>query len=432
MSDETDLSELEPLYRQAEERAKAAGLTTEREAGWDDEPWLVVNFPNGRTARAKRFSHDEVSGLLAEDFETIHFLGDFEAVIDIKTGEIEARVGTLNFRPAPIATPWNLPGAEIIQPAKGSDPDKPAPRFRAPRRWRLTVVNGDQVIELSPATERFSRIMTLVPGGARPTTLKLSGFATKSNDDAVKVLSRFGEAFLFDLDVRYGTGLGLMALRARLLARPQKRSSIKPTFPRSHYAAEPLALYNYARSANGVPLLEFLAYYQAVEYFFPVLSRADTVHRLQNALRDPLFDLDSEMAILRLIAIGETSSRSASERDQMRIAVRTSAEVVDLRDFIEGDKRYTDHFCSKNQAIKGVERIQVQSVQTDLRDQVADRMYSIRCRVVHSKQEGGDSGVDLLLPSSREARSLTPDVQLMRLIAQRLIVARAAPAAGGG
>jgi hypothetical protein len=102
-------------------------------------------------------------------------------------------------------------------------------------------------------------------------------------------------------------------------------------------------------------------------------------------------------------------------------------EVSEIVEFIESDKRYLDHFCSKSQVIKGVQKIYLQGTQTDLRDQIADRLYAIRCRVVHTKQDGGGAEVELLLPSSREARSLNPDVQLMRLIAQKVLIAQAQP-----
>ena len=149
--------------------------------------------------------------------------------------------------------------------------------------------------------------------------------------------------------------------------------------------------------------------------------------QMQNVLRDPQFDRHNELSVARLVMVGQSAGRGGSERENLRIAVRSSVEAGELDTFIRSDKRYVDHFCSKNQIIGGVKSIQIDNPQVDLRDQIADRIYAIRCRVVHTKEDGGEQQVELLLPTSREARSLGPDVELMRLVAQRVLIARATP-----
>jgi hypothetical protein len=85
-----------------------------------------------------------------------------------------------------------------------------------------------------------------------------------------------------------------------------------------------------------------------------------------------------------------------SERDQLRLTVRSVVDDTTLRNFMGSNSQITDHLCAKAQTIKGVERLQQTHSQTDLRDQVADRIYAIRCPIVHTKDDGGESGVDLL------------------------------------
>ena len=59
-----------------------------------------------------------------------------------------------------------------------------------------------------------------------------------------------------------------------------------------------------------------------------------------------------------------------------------------------------------------------------LTTQVANRIYDIRCRIVHAKEDGGPSGnTDVLLPFSAEADLLGPDVMLVRFVAQKAIIA---------
>jgi hypothetical protein len=52
--------------------------------------------------------------------------------------------------------------------------------------------------------------------------------------------------------------------------------------PRTTYDHEPMSLYWYARQARGVPLLEFLAYYQCIEFYFPTYAEAEAQKRVRN------------------------------------------------------------------------------------------------------------------------------------------------------
>ncbi len=62
----------------------------------------------------------------------------------------------------------------------------------------------------------------------------------------------------------------------------------------------------------------------------------------------------------------------------------------------------------------------------DLIDQEADRIYDIRCRVVHAKDGAGHDS-KLLMPYSPEVKELSHDVDLVRFCAQRALIASAGP-----
>lgn len=61
----------------------------------------------------------------------------------------------------------------------------------------------------------------------------------------------------------------------------------------------------------------------------------------------------------------------------------------------------------------------------NLRQEVADRMYEIRCRIVHTK--GSEGEMELLLPFSTEAKRLGYDIELIEFIARKVIVAASRP-----
>ncbi len=40
-----------------------------------------------------------------------------------------------------------------------------------------------------------------------------------------------------------------------------------------------------------MPLLQFLAYYQSIEYYFPMYSGREAQEKIKNLVKDPSFDL---------------------------------------------------------------------------------------------------------------------------------------------
>ncbi|MFQ5981369.1 MAG: hypothetical protein ACE5OZ_24775 [Candidatus Heimdallarchaeota archaeon] len=58
-----------------------------------------------------------------------------------------------------------------------------------------------------------------------------------------------------------------------------------------------------------------------------------------------------------------------------------------------------------------------------LQEQVAARIYDIRCKIVHTKQGGKESEVESLLPYSKEAELLYDDILLIRFVARSVLVA---------
>ncbi len=419
--------ELLAMLLEIEARCSRAGLPCERVPDPQAESTfsLRIQFPSGRGQRTVAIANETRAKLLrSTDFESVRFLGDYDAIVDTNDETIEARVLV---RLPELRRLQSLQAGLLRSSVEGLEGDgeaEDADSFRSSRPIQLRLSRSGVELELSDASAKI-RSMTRPPV-TRGVSLKVRGAEARTQDAAISILETLANGFFFDLDIRYQAHLTLVRYH-----RPGPRVRVAPSlqppeFPRNKYAAEPLALYTYGRSATGLPLLEFLAYYQVLEYFFPVFTREQLVRQVRRTLRNPAFDINDDLAISRLISDVSPSSRgSLSEREQLRATLRACASVSLLRDFVASSSAVKAHFCDKAQAISGVSRLLLVNSSADLRDQVADRVYDLRCRVVHAKQEGGEAGVDLLLPSSKEAQSLQLDVQLVRLLAQQALVTAA-------
>lgn len=416
----------EELKARANAIGWACSVSIEQDEG-DDYVEARLEVPNGRSTRRVLLFDDEITAVVAEPFEEVRFLGNYSAIVRTVTGDIEASLtsgATIGFGNS-IPPIWRLPGVEVLdsgQTPENADSDEVRSR---PKNWRLIVQDsGAREIELSPGSPLMKAFL-----GER-TTIKLRGFSSSTQDEAIAVLETVAPSYFFDLDARYGIHVSLAARR-----RPTRRAAVKalesrPEFPRNAYLDAPLTLYQYGRASAGLPLLQYLAFYQALEFFFPMFTREDAAKRLRTELNSPRFDASSDEAVARLIAlIGSAVSGQVGEREQIRATVRACIDPDTLRDFVLSSDDYKKHFCAKDQPIKGAPVLQTGQSAPDIRDQVADRVYAIRCRIVHTKQDGGGSGIDLLLPTSSEANALPIDVELVRMLAQRALIARARPLA---
>jgi hypothetical protein len=389
--------------------------------------FMLLDMPNGRRTRRITVYPRDIDDFLAFKFENYVILGDYVAIVDTSSGHIEGKVigsdggwrfGRLlqQLPGVEAAGPKPDPEQEDFEDEAGLTPNAPA------ENWRLAVEKDGISIEISPASTEFRMLFT------GELTVKISGVPTSSHDTALEALERYALALLFDLDLVYGLPVQLARRRSANRPRRRERPTNSPKFPRNQYAGQALQLYQYGRAAAGLPLLEYLAYYQAVEYFFPFFAREQTVNAVRSQLLHPRFDALDDAGLNRLINLAAPAARAGmAEREQLRATVRAAVNEVDLREFIESLPEHVDHFCSKKQVIMGAAVIQLDGNHPDLRDQVADRIYAIRCRIVHAKLDGGGSE-EVLLPSSTEADSLQSDIELLRLVAQRAIVARAARA----
>jgi hypothetical protein len=369
-------------------------------------------------------------------FEEYVYLDEFAAIWNKNSGDIEARIIASGV-PLIGRVLQRIPGLEAQDPDAGETDEtivemdsrsKPKLPVRPTEPKPRLVLERDGVrIEISASSTAFDVLE--FPGiRGRFFTLKIFGLPVENAQSALDRLVELSNSLILDLDARYGAALMLSRGRpSQGRVRPiGSMMEAPPDFPRNVYPREPTALYQYGRSATGLPLLQFLAFYQAIEFFFPVYARQETMRKLRIALKDPRFDVDDDVNLNRaLSAILPDNRHSLGEREQLRLALLACLTEAETREFIESSPQVKGHFTDKNQVVTAAPRILLYDGQPDVRVQVSDRIYHLRCRIVHTKQDGGEASVELLLPSSPEVMALGPDVELVRFVALRMLIASA-------
>ena len=438
------------------QRLKEYGATCEWLTPEDSDRQLRFSILRGRDEQVwRRATAATVDKYLEIDVQSKRFLGNYDALYDKQTGFIEAALENGGLRGIAIS---EMPGAEIQDPggewhpialdvpialsdAESETESSPDPgsatvdrenarstsyriRVRDPRgRWSLEVSPATEVLQTLSSRRMFIRGRD---GRNASNSLKIEGLHPATHDEALKVLDELGASFLFDLQLKYAYGANLALFRS---PSPYVRNAQAPALiplspPRYSYSTEALSLYRYATSATGMNLLAFLAYYQVLEFFFARYSESEAIRKARTNLRNPLFNIEDDGQLGRLLMLGG-GTKGRSEREQLKATLRSCLEVDEISAFVMAHPERTAHLKNKKK-IADVAIINVENRGADLIDQVADRIYDIRCRVVHAK-DGGGHDAKLLMPYSPEVKELSHDVDLVRFCAQRALIASAGP-----
>jgi hypothetical protein len=172
-----------------------------------------------------------------------------------------------------------------------------------------------------------------------------------------------------------------------------------------------------------MPLLQFLAFYQVLEFYFPIYSQAEAQRKLRTILKDPTFRGDRDADIGKLLSSIQITRSGAygDERSQLKATLFECVDSDTLRDFLESDLSRKEFYATKGKGL--FHRLPLANPSADLRGDVAERMYDIRCKIVHTKNDLRDGEVELLLPFSKEAEQLSFDIELAQYLAQRVLIA---------
>ncbi|MEA5364576.1 hypothetical protein VA596_33950 [Amycolatopsis sp., V23-08] len=437
-SSDVKLSELDPALSRIADRAYAAGFKVQvmrwRNPATKDlegAPELKVDFPAGRVKREVQISSGDAGKWANVDFAQWVFLGDYDAILDRSSGRI---VAELHHRADGFGLRWQqVPGTEEIPE---DDPDLvPLDEWEAdfvtrnPIRIRIEhkAVEGVSIVVQKPPPVP----LRIACRSRNSWGLVLTGVTTDRHDEALRLLQEVSTSLFVDLDMSYGNAF-LLKKDVRVewahdRGDDELPSQTKPRFPVLAHNDDAASLYLYARTLVRVPLLEYLAYYQVLEHFMPKYARLASVQKLRNVLKDPRFNHDDDLALGRVIEMLADSGRtSGTEREQLRATIVHCLDPTALAGYFELHPRGEKALADKTR-IAAVRLLNPKDTSVTPVEQVADRIYDLRCRIVHGKDGGGGRG-EPLRPFGPESKLLAHDVALIRFVAQRVLISSSGPA----
>lgn len=382
--------------------------------------FLRIYWPSGRAKRAEIvFDAEDAKKLHRVEFEKYVFIQGYESICSYEYGLIEAYIKL--FRP--------IRTEEVLSRLL----DIPYREIRKTKKEDLAFEVKHEVASEKPIIITISQpsntILALADrelDDGSGLTIKIRNSKISNNDEAITILSKLANSLFFE--IRNSVGIPLMLElyqepeslpRTPLVARKGKGTPI--VFPKYQYDVDPLNLYWYATSAYEMPLLQFLAYYQVLEFYFPIYSGREVQAEVANIVKDPQFNPDHHLDIGKIISavLSKMGRGYGDERAQLRATIKSCVQDKEVRELMERDD-IKEHFEANYKKLSTV-KVSIDNKDLDLREQLAERIYDIRCRIVHTKAD--ETEKERILPFTKEETLLTVEVDIIEFIARKALIA---------
>jgi len=271
---------------------------------------------------------------------------------------------------------------------------------------------------------------------AKGLTLRISNTKTQTHDNAKDVLDKIANSIFFQIDLTFELPINLQAKRESYIERREKKirkqmfidesATIKE--PKYEYDSEPISLYWYAKESVNMPIFQYLAFYQSIEFYFPIYSSYEAKQKIQSLIKDPRFNPNKDSDISKIISTIKVSSGGKSfgnEREQLKSTLSACTNNSELTDFFKADEDRFKYYAEDKGKLISKQKISVKTENADLLAEVSERIYEIRCRIVHTKASEGN--YDVLLPYSNEVKGLNYDIELIEYISRKVLIASSRP-----
>jgi len=412
---------------------KSEMLTPSGEIESNFHTTLKVQIPEERKSRLIFISEpDNPEMILQESIEEFKFLGTYDGIWSKDLGIIECRLDNHDshdflwfLHDEPL---YSEEVHEVNAREHSSNSDSKILDLILPDK-------GLRILISKPSTQ-FRLLEQLQRQGygryRGDLSIRIEGAKIETHESAINLLIKISHSILFQYDLHTQICLRLGMRKDSLT--PWGKLSHKgeePSKPHDllyEYDKEPISLYMYARSAGQMPLLQYLSYYQVLEFYFPIYSNLEAQQKIRNYLKNPLFNANRDADISHIIQLVKVIGKGKTlgdERSQIKATILSIIDQDSLIKFFSESNERRDFFDShkKNNGL-AKQKINFHSLETDVRAEAALRIYEVRCRVVHSKD---DENQELLLPYSKELKLLEHDIELIEFMAQKAIIAGSRP-----
>ena len=396
---------------------------------------LVFEIPAGREKHEcfMIYRNENLDQALNCNFEKYRFIKGYEAIWSSDFGLIEAEVGNYDI---PSRFFFNRLHKLINKPDEAEEEEN---------EEEITNIELPNVKDIQLSIGYCSQEFAFLTGtrqrgpmgrNLKRITLKIQNSKTTTHDSSKESLEKLANSLFFQIDLAFEIPINIQTQRESFIERRNKRirkqmfvdESANISEPKYEYDSEPISLYWYAKESMNMPIFQYLAFYQTLEFYFPVYSSYEAKQKIQGLIKDPRFNPNRDADISKIISTIKVSSGGKSfgnERDQLKATIKASTDNTELISFFKADDNRFNFYADNKGKNLASQKISVKNETADYVTEVSERIYEIRCRIVHSKASEGN--FDVLLPYSAEVKKLNYDLELIEFISRKVLITSSRP-----
>jgi hypothetical protein len=417
------------------DRAMAAGLPCAWYGGLGARPPILkIRLPDGQSGMIFDINEDAADAFAQIPFEDVIILSPYVAYWNRRLNEIfaTAHVGNGNRRDLWAFSAARDSGASQSESTSGLGGfDQLGRQFGLglpPTHGSLHIRGTNSELKVGLSSPPIND--PILGSNSSGITLRVEGVKSGGEQEIARLLFDVANAIFFELDAAYSITLQLVQQDTvpSLLSGSAAHAYVDLTrLPARRLARDAIALYMYARTIRGYPLLEYLTYYQVIEHCMLAFSNSDAIERIRTRLEDPSFDINDSIVLSQFLSPDRRGGRAhLTEREQVRLTMQACVTSESIKEFLESNEEVAVVVSAENRPL-GAHSVRLKDGQAHLLVQVADRIYDLRCRIVHAKGDALETNRPLL-PTSAEVRQLQPDLLLIRFVTQQVLRSASIPA----
>jgi len=257
--------------------------------------------------------------------------------------------------------------------------------------------------------------------------LELSGLDALDASKVNSIIPLIANSLLFDISVTYK--IPLAYFRNEELSRFSDVKFFKPDLITNRenkmvlkkYNEELLSYYNTAIKI-AYPPFQYLCLYQILEYHLDRSAFLSAKEKINNLISKPDFHSKQDEYIVEAVNFIKSENKSINHDkakldrviDQFVESARTKEDIqlLELKSHFEND---IEIICKKTLVLKSID------FDGKFKQTVKDRIYSMRCSIVHSNPDFEKSHAIPFLPTRINLELLRKEIQLVKSIAEQII-----------
>ncbi len=398
--------------------------------------YITFKFPVARNWDEIRLYDDtNFESIIRSDFIKYRGISNYEAIWSQELKCIECEIETYNFQ---------APNRYLLK--------KLAPFFKVVDEYKdergavypselLIYSDSDKQVYLGQSTKEFA-FLSMYKDGRRidldegknrfKITLKIKSITVTTEERARAILEKISNTLFYQMDILYDFPISLCPRRESRIERFRKAMLRGKTDIESkdltleyEYDKVPMSLYWFAKNNSTSPIFMYFALYQVLEYYYPIYSAIQVKSKVQNIIKDPAFNVNKDADIIRLLTIMKTNKAGdfGDEREQLSTTLRHIVSGEEISSYIKERDFLNSYYQSKDSQKLSNTKIRLND-NIGILDDLSERIYDIRCRIVHNK---ASETLSKILPMTKDENHLANDVEILMFLARKAIIANSRP-----